>query len=94
MRLQAFLRATAAPGREFVAARPFTAYFNPTNTLKYLNYAIPADGAEPDGTRSSGCEGPSTNATGFRGWNGSRRRHRGSGPRSSARAWQEELARR
>lgn len=47
MRLQAFLRATAAPGREVVALDPFTAYFHRSDRLKYLNYAIPADGAEP-----------------------------------------------
>ena len=47
MRLQAFLRATAAPGREVVALDPFTAYFHRSDRLKYLNYAIPADGAKP-----------------------------------------------
>ena len=47
MRLQAFLRATAAPGREVVALDPFRAYFHPSDSLKYLNYAIPADDAEP-----------------------------------------------
>ena len=47
MRLQAFLRATAAPGREVVALEPFTAYFHPSDRLKYLNYAVPADDAEP-----------------------------------------------
>jgi ribosomal protein S18 acetylase RimI-like enzyme len=41
MRLQGFLRATAAPGREVVAIPPFTAYFHETDPLKYLNYAIP-----------------------------------------------------
>jgi ribosomal protein S18 acetylase RimI-like enzyme len=49
MRLQAFLRATAAPGRDLLQLGPFTAYFHPTDTLKYLNYAIPADAAEPHG---------------------------------------------
>lgn len=48
MRLQAFLRAVAAPGREVVEIPPFTAYFHPNDRLKYLNYAIPADGAELD----------------------------------------------
>jgi ribosomal protein S18 acetylase RimI-like enzyme len=47
MRLQAFLRATAAPGREVVELSPFTAYFHPTDSLKYLNYAIPDDDSEP-----------------------------------------------
>lgn len=49
MRLQRFLRAVAAPGREVVELPPFTAYFHATDPLKYLNYAIPADGAEPTG---------------------------------------------
>jgi hypothetical protein len=49
MRLQAFLRATAAPGRDLLQLGSFTAYFHPTDPLKYLNYAIPADAAEPDG---------------------------------------------
>jgi ribosomal protein S18 acetylase RimI-like enzyme len=48
MRLQAFLRAVAAPNREIVGSPPFTAYFHPSDSLKYLNYAIPEDGAEPD----------------------------------------------
>ena len=48
MRLQAFLRETAAAGREVVEVGSFTAYFHPSDSLKYLNYAIPADGAEPD----------------------------------------------
>jgi ribosomal protein S18 acetylase RimI-like enzyme len=48
MRLQAFLRAVASPDREIVEIPPFTAYFHPSDRLKYLNYAIPEDGAEPD----------------------------------------------
>lgn len=47
MRLHAFLRATAAPGREVVDVGPFRAYVHPTDTLKYLNYAIPDAAAEP-----------------------------------------------
>jgi GNAT superfamily N-acetyltransferase len=47
MRLHAFQRATAAPGREVVDIGPFRAYFHPTDTLKYLNYAIPDAGTEP-----------------------------------------------
>jgi ribosomal protein S18 acetylase RimI-like enzyme len=47
MRLQAFLRATAAPRREVLAVAPFTAYFHPTDRLKYLNYAIPDGDVEP-----------------------------------------------
>jgi len=49
MRLQRFLRTVAAPDREIVELPPFTAYFHGTNPLKYFNYAIPADGAEPAG---------------------------------------------
>ena len=47
MRLQAFLRAVAAPNREIVRSDAFTAYFHPHDPLKYLNYAIPDDGASP-----------------------------------------------
>lgn len=52
-RLQEFLRAAAAPGREVVSIPPFTAYLDPADQLKYLNYAIPdadaaADSAEVD----------------------------------------------
>jgi ribosomal protein S18 acetylase RimI-like enzyme len=47
MRLQAFLRATAAPNRDVVRTGPFSAYFHPGDPLKYLNYAIPDDAAEP-----------------------------------------------
>jgi ribosomal protein S18 acetylase RimI-like enzyme len=47
--LQAFLRATAAPGREVVRSGPFQAYFDPDDEMKYLNYAIPDDGAQPSG---------------------------------------------
>jgi ribosomal protein S18 acetylase RimI-like enzyme len=46
-RLQAFLRATAATGRDVVRVDPFTAYVDPHDELKYLNYAIPDDGASP-----------------------------------------------
>jgi ribosomal protein S18 acetylase RimI-like enzyme len=49
MRLQAFLRAVAAPNREIVRIPPFTAYFHPSDSLKFMNYAIPDDGADPDG---------------------------------------------
>lgn len=47
MRLQAFLRETAAPGRDVVEIGPFTAYLDTSDPLKYLNYAIPADEAQP-----------------------------------------------
>jgi ribosomal protein S18 acetylase RimI-like enzyme len=48
MRLQAFLRETAASEREVVELESFTAYFHPSDRLKYLNYAIPRDEAQPD----------------------------------------------
>ena len=47
-RLQAFLRATAAGGSEMVVSAPFTAYFEPSTALRFRNYAIPDDAAEPD----------------------------------------------
>jgi len=46
-RLQEFLRATAARGREVVVVTPFTAYFTGDDPLKYLNYAIPDGDVEP-----------------------------------------------
>lgn len=45
--IQAFLRKTAAADRELVRVGPFQAYFHPADPLKYLNYAVPDDGAEP-----------------------------------------------
>ena len=48
LRLQAFLRATAGNGRTVVRVPPFTAYFDARDPLRYLNYAIPDDDAEPD----------------------------------------------
>jgi GNAT superfamily N-acetyltransferase len=50
-RLQAFLRTAPAAGREVVRSGPFTAYFDPHDELRFLNYAIPDDGARP-GTRT------------------------------------------
>lgn len=47
LRIQAFLRAAAAPGREIVRVDPFTAYLDPRDDLTFLNYAIPDDGAVP-----------------------------------------------
>jgi ribosomal protein S18 acetylase RimI-like enzyme len=44
-RIQAYLRATAARGREVVRVADFTALFHPDDSLKYLNYAIPEPGA-------------------------------------------------
>jgi ribosomal protein S18 acetylase RimI-like enzyme len=46
--LQAFLRTSAAQGRKVVRAGPFTVTIHPDDPLKYVNYAIPDDGAEPD----------------------------------------------
>jgi ribosomal protein S18 acetylase RimI-like enzyme len=48
LRLQAFLRAVAAPGRDVAPVPPFTAYVDPDDPMRFLNYAIPDDGAEPD----------------------------------------------
>jgi len=48
LRLQAFLRATAAPGRELVYVPPFTVYLDRRDPLRYLNYAIPDGDVEPD----------------------------------------------
>src|SRR5215210_5957275 len=47
-RLQSFLRAVAAPGRTVVEVPPFTAFLDPDEPVRFLNYAIPADGAAPD----------------------------------------------
>ena len=46
-RLQAFLRASAATGREVVELTGFRAYLDPVDSLRYLNYAIPHDDARP-----------------------------------------------
>jgi ribosomal protein S18 acetylase RimI-like enzyme len=54
MRLQGFLRAVAAPNREVVESGPFTAYFHATDSLKFLNYAIPADDADPTADKIEG----------------------------------------
>jgi ribosomal protein S18 acetylase RimI-like enzyme len=45
--LQSFLRAVAAIEREVARVAPFCAYFDEHDELKYLNYAIPDDDAEP-----------------------------------------------
>ncbi|MFN2467180.1 MAG: GNAT family N-acetyltransferase [Gaiellaceae bacterium] len=47
-RLQAFLRTTAAPGREVLSVPPFTAYLDRRDPLRFLNYAIPDGDLEPD----------------------------------------------
>src|SRR3954447_11057305 len=46
-RLQRYLRGTAARGREVVRAGPFTAYLDRSDALRFLNYAIPDEGAAP-----------------------------------------------
>lgn len=53
-RLQSFLRTSAVHGREVVCVTPFTATFTPDEPLKYLNYAVPDDGAEPDADAIAG----------------------------------------
>jgi hypothetical protein len=45
--LQPFLRAAAATGREGIRVPPFDAFFDPSDDLRYLNYAVPDDGAAP-----------------------------------------------
>jgi ribosomal protein S18 acetylase RimI-like enzyme len=40
-RTQSFLRESAAGGRDVVAAPPFTAFFDRTDSLKFFNYAVP-----------------------------------------------------
>jgi ribosomal protein S18 acetylase RimI-like enzyme len=47
--LQAFLRAFAASGREVVRVGPFQAFFDLEDDMKYVNYAVPDDGALPTG---------------------------------------------
>jgi predicted GNAT family acetyltransferase len=47
-RLQSFLRTVAAPGRTVIAVPPFTAYLDPRDPLRFLNYAIPDDDVMPD----------------------------------------------
>ena len=54
LRLQAFLRATAAPGRRVLELPPFTAYLDRDDPMRFLNYAIPEDGAEPDAAAVEG----------------------------------------
>ncbi|MBA3718316.1 MAG: GNAT family N-acetyltransferase, partial [Actinobacteria bacterium] len=47
MRLQDFLRVTAARDREVVELPLFTAYFHRDEQLKYFNYAIPDGDVAP-----------------------------------------------
>jgi len=46
--LQAFLRTSAQRGRKVLRAAPFTVTIHPDDALRFLNYAIPDDGARPD----------------------------------------------
>jgi len=46
--LQAFLRTSAQRGRKIVRAGPFTVTIHPDDPLRFLNYAIPDDGARPE----------------------------------------------
>ena len=44
-RLQRYLRRTAAHGRDVVRLGPFTALLNPSDPMRYLNYAVPEEDA-------------------------------------------------
>src|SRR4051812_16859586 len=46
--LQAFLRTSAGRGRRVLRAGPFTVTIHPHDALRFINYAIPDDGARPD----------------------------------------------
>jgi predicted GNAT family acetyltransferase len=46
-RLHAFLRTSAATSRTVVAAPPFMAYLDPSDSLKFLNYAVPDGDVQP-----------------------------------------------
>ena len=46
-RLHAFLRTSVARGHTVVPVPPFTAYFDPRDSLRFLNYAIPDGDAVP-----------------------------------------------
>ena len=48
LRFQRFLRTVAARGRTSIEVPPFTVYVDETDPLRYLSYAIPADGARPE----------------------------------------------
>jgi hypothetical protein len=47
-RLQAFLRTSAAHGRTVVESPPFTAFLDPRDALRFVNYAIPDRDVEPE----------------------------------------------
>jgi GNAT superfamily N-acetyltransferase len=46
--LQAFLRTSAQAGRAVLRIAPFTVTLDEGDPLRFLNYAIPDDGAQPD----------------------------------------------
>jgi hypothetical protein len=46
--LQAFLRTSAQRGRLVVRVAPFTVTIDEGDARRFVNYAIPDDGAEPD----------------------------------------------
>jgi ribosomal protein S18 acetylase RimI-like enzyme len=46
--LQAFLRTSAGRGRRVLRIAPFTVTIHPHDALRFINYAIPDDGARPD----------------------------------------------
>lgn len=48
LRLQAFLREVAAPGRTVLAVDGFAVYLHPRDPLRFLNYAIPDGDVDPD----------------------------------------------
>ena len=46
--MQGFLRAAAARGHDVIPLPPFTAFLDPDDSLRYVNYAIPDADVEPD----------------------------------------------
>jgi ribosomal protein S18 acetylase RimI-like enzyme len=57
-RLQRYLRGSAARGREVVRAGPFTAFFDRGDPMRYLNYAIPEEGAAPTAEEATALTRP------------------------------------
>lgn len=45
--LQGFLRSSARRGRRVIRTGPFTVTIHPDDPLRFLNYAVPDDGAQP-----------------------------------------------
>jgi ribosomal protein S18 acetylase RimI-like enzyme len=52
--LQAFLRTSAGRGRRVLRTGPFTVTIHPDDRLRFLNYAIPDDGARPQAAEIAG----------------------------------------